>query len=343
MTDRFVTTIELPWPPSKLSRNGSQAWREVDCKFLQENHGNMSIGELATAMGRSKAAIRGKVTRAGLAKKVLWSPEEEAALIALYENAGSSGVLSLTAFASSIGRDKANVSRKAKVLGLCTSQKRRKVEERKIRLPKFATAAERSEAQSKRARQYLKENGHPKGMLGKHHTEETKEGLRRTSAAYNKSLTVDERSALTMKALKAKVAIHGKLATNGGRGSWKAGWREFGGKRCYFRSRWEANYGRYLQWLKEQGQIIEWEHEPETFWFDAIKRGVRSYLPDFRVTENNGFIGLHEVKGWMDARSKTTLKRMAKYHPEQSITVIREKEYKELTRKVSALIEGWEP
>lgn len=24
-TDRFVTTITLPWPPSKLSRNGSQA------------------------------------------------------------------------------------------------------------------------------------------------------------------------------------------------------------------------------------------------------------------------------------------------------------------------------
>ena len=24
-TDRFTTTIELPWPPSKLSRNGSQA------------------------------------------------------------------------------------------------------------------------------------------------------------------------------------------------------------------------------------------------------------------------------------------------------------------------------
>ena len=40
----------------------------------------------------------------------------------------------------------------------------------------------------------------------------------------------------------------------------KAGWREIGDKRCYFKSAWEANYARYLQWLKENGRIIDWEY-----------------------------------------------------------------------------------
>lgn len=123
---------------------------------------------------------------------------------------------------------------------------------------------------------------------------------------------------------------------------WKAGWREFGGQRVYYRSRWEANYARYLQWLVERGEILRWKHEPETFWFDAIKRGVRSYLPDFRVWELDGTSRLHEVKGWMDARSKTTLRRMAKYHPGETIVLIRERDYNEIARKVGGLIEGWE-
>ncbi len=126
------------------------------------------------------------------------------------------------------------------------------------------------------------------------------------------------------------------------RGSWKAAWREVGDQRCFFRSRWEANYARYLEWLRSIGQIAKWEHEPQTFWFEGIKRGCVSYLPDFKVTENNGSHAWHEVKGWMDARSKTVLSRMAKYHPNETLVVIREAQYVEIKRKVSSLIPGWE-
>lgn len=124
--------------------------------------------------------------------------------------------------------------------------------------------------------------------------------------------------------------------------SWKAGWREVGGRRIFFRSRWEANYGRYLQWLKEKGNILEWEHEPKTFWFEAIKRGVRSYLPDFRVTEVGGKEVYHEVKGWMDPRSKTKIKRMAIYHKTVSLLVIDRRGYKAIAVKISAVIPEWE-
>lgn len=124
--------------------------------------------------------------------------------------------------------------------------------------------------------------------------------------------------------------------------SWKAGWRDFGGIRKYYRSRWEANYARYLQWLKEHGQIASWEHEPTTFWFAGIKRGCVSYLPDFRVIEMSGSVAYHEVKGWMDDRSKTKIKRMAKYHPTVKLIVIEAKAYKEIERKMAAIITGWE-
>ena len=125
-------------------------------------------------------------------------------------------------------------------------------------------------------------------------------------------------------------------------GKWKAGWRTVGGQKVYFRSRWEANYARYLEWLKTIGNIKSWEHEPETFWFDKLKRGCVSYLPDFRVTNPNGSIEYHEVKGWMDARSKTKIKRMAKYFPEIKLIVIHDKAYKKLASQISASIVGWE-
>lgn len=122
----------------------------------------------------------------------------------------------------------------------------------------------------------------------------------------------------------------------------KAAWREFGGKRCFYRSRWEANYGRYLEFLKQRGEITDWEHEPATFWFNGVRRGVVSYLPDFIVWTGTLPPQYHEVKGWMDARSKTKIKRMAKYYPQIQLIVIRGKQYTEIKNKLSKMIEGWE-
>lgn len=123
---------------------------------------------------------------------------------------------------------------------------------------------------------------------------------------------------------------------------WHAGWRVIGGKRSYYRSRWEANYARYLEFLKRSGVILEWRHEPKTFWFDGIRRGVCSYLPDFEVSYPDGRTAYHEVKGYFDPRSRTKLKRMAKYHPDVEVRVIARREYADIRRKASALLPGWE-
>ena len=122
----------------------------------------------------------------------------------------------------------------------------------------------------------------------------------------------------------------------------KAAWREIAGRRIYFRSRWEANYARYLQFLKEHAQIQDWEHEPETFWFLEIKRGVRSYLPDFKVFNKDGTHYFVEVKGYYDAKSLTKIKRFKKYYPKEKLYLVDTKWFTTNNAKLSGLILGWE-
>lgn len=110
----------------------------------------------------------------------------------------------------------------------------------------------------------------------------------------------------------------------------------------YVRSSWEANYARYLNWLVSIDEIKEWQYEPDTFEFVDIKRGVRFYTPDFRIMNRDNSIEYHEVKGYMDARSKTKLKRMAKYHPGVKLIVIDGTAYKALAKDVKRLIPEWE-
>ena len=93
--------------------------------------------------------------------------------------------------------------------------------------------------------------------------------------------------------------------------------------------------------MKSRGEIRDWEYEPKTFWFTEIKRGTRSYTPDFRVIEKGGEAVFHEVKGWMDQKSRTRLDRMARYYPEEKIILIGAVEYKAIS-KWRSLIPNWE-
>lgn len=94
------------------------------------------------------------------------------------------------------------------------------------------------------------------------------------------------------------------------------------GNTCYLKSGWELQYAKYLDTLLANGTINKWEYEPSTFWFLKILRGVRSYTPDFKVEYADGSIEYHEVKGYLDSKSKTKLKRMRIYHPEIKMKLI---------------------
>jgi hypothetical protein len=187
-------------------------------------------------------------------------------------------------------------------------------------------------------KEWYRHNPHPKGATGMKHTAETKKVLSEKTKQMWANMTEDQLDAYSKRA-----SINGhKQTMNRANASWKSGWREIGGYKKYYRSRWEANYARYLEWMRTQDLIDGWLHEPETFWFEGIKRGCMSYLPDFKIKEKDGTESYHEVKGWMDDRSKTKIRRMAKYHPKVKLIVIDSKQYKILEIKCKTIIPEWE-
>jgi hypothetical protein len=119
-----------------------------------------------------------------------------------------------------------------------------------------------------------------------------------------------------------------------------AGWWTDGTKFYYMRSYWEANYAHYLNFLIKQGVVESWTYEEDVFWFMQIKRGVRSYKPDFKVMYSDGRLEYHEVKGYYDKRSKTKIARMKKYYPSVKVVLIDRKKYKAVT-KLSGMIPRW--
>jgi len=122
------------------------------------------------------------------------------------------------------------------------------------------------------------------------------------------------------------------------------GKREIGGKVIYFPNRWEANYYRYLLWLKEQEQILDFVYQPKpAFDFSEWHRhGTNSYRVDFKVMEVGGGEKYVEVKGWMDGKSKVKLNRMRKYYPKVKIELIQRKEYNGIKLSMKGLIADWE-
>lgn len=111
----------------------------------------------------------------------------------------------------------------------------------------------------------------------------------------------------------------------------------------YFRSAMEANFARYLNLLLKMQVVEHWEYEPETFWFEGIKRGTNSYKPDFRVKYRGDPRPEYvEIKGHELAKDRTKWKRMAKYHPGVRLLVIGMKEYAWIKKKWAGAIPNWE-
>ncbi|HYE69046.1 MAG TPA: DUF1064 domain-containing protein [Anaerovoracaceae bacterium] len=118
-------------------------------------------------------------------------------------------------------------------------------------------------------------------------------------------------------------------------------WETIGGKKCFFKSTWEINYARWLEWLKEQKQILDWEYEPDIFRYEKIKRGTKYYVPDFKVRLLDGSFEYHEVKGYMDQKSRTKLKRFLKYFPQVEIKLVSTEWFKRYKDRLKAIITDW--
>jgi hypothetical protein len=287
-----------------------------------------SVWKTAKIVGLCGQSVHERATKLGIIKSNWLSKEDEDKIRRLYSEGFLRGDGKLNQLAQSLGRTKQLICRKARLLGLTTTGHRPASESLKKDMAVVTITR-------------WKNQEHPRGALGYRHTKATLSILsQKSSAAWDKK-TPKQISERTLKMMRTKSA-NGTLFIPRQKCTWKQGWRVIVGIRKYYRSIWEANYARYLEFLKLHGDILEWQHEPETFWFDNVLRGCRSYLPDFKVKNKDGSIEYHEVKGWMDKRSATKLKRMKKYHPQIHLVLIEAKQYREIKDKLSRLIDGWE-
>jgi len=282
-----------------------------------------SVWKTAQELGMCGQSVHERLVKLGKSNPKALTPQPHLELIKeTYQKGFSRGDGSIKSLVLATGLNRQQISRYAKKAGLSNATrpmaKTLKESISALRVGMWST------------------NQHPRGMLGKSHTQTTKDemSIARTGHVMNPESV--------MQAQKTRVERYGSGYHRRICVTWKQGWREIGGQKIYARSRWEANYARYLQFLLEHKEIKAWRHEPTTFWFEGIKRGVRSYLPDFEVTTNDGQIEFHEVKGWMDDRSKTKLKRMKKYHPNVKVKVYDTKWFKANGRKLAGIISGWE-
>lgn len=308
---------------------------------------DLPIDLVANDIGRTKKACINKAYQLGINNKLNPLTDEEKEYINKHYNGSNYNQI-----ADKLNRHWSTILKSAKGMGLTkygrmTEKRKKSLQMNGEKLKEFYKTEKGEKRKleiSEQWKEKWEEDGHPKGMLGKKHSEEHCE---KQSKRF-KEMWADPDAKVNSEEFKEKQAINTsrrqvkRLRQKGSNVFTRAkgGTREDLG--FYVRSGWEANYARYLKFLKEKGQIHDFEFEPDTFYFHGIKRGTMSYTPDFKVWDTKDSYVFHEVKGYMDQKSKTKLSRMGKYYPDEKVIVIAKNEYKEIKDKLSRIIEHWE-
>jgi hypothetical protein len=309
-----------------------RCWTPEEDRYLTDNYLSQTRHEIAANLGRTIGSVRKRCSTLGLNHKHPALPEGVKAYIKQwYSEHSLKGDLQLDQLALLLGMDKANVCREARKMGLTDIT-------RKLNKDMIGERAERQ-------KRNIATNGHPRGMLGKHHSDDFKAKQSKDKKKWAANETPMERYLRTTKIIQTRIERYGTagpsfLISSNPYSRTKSGKREDLNNQ-FFRSSWEANYARYLNFLIQQGEVASWEFEPKTFVFHGVERGQLTYTPDFKVVYPDGSYEWHEVKGWMDAKSKAKLKRMEKFYPDEKLIVIGADEYRALA-KWSSLIDGWE-
>lgn len=304
--------------------------KATDEQIIKDYQKTNNIWKTAKNLGMCGQSIHERLIKLNkLNKKNYLTETEKEKIRELYKEGFKVGDKKLDRLSKEIHRTKTSICRFAKKEGL-TNPKRNKND----RLKKIY---------SERAKKYIKNNGHPRGFLKRHFSKETREKISKKSKEMWKKMSIEERISLTDKQITAKIKKYGtSFISKRTKCSWKSGIRKITDRKIFFRSRWEANYARYLEHLKQNKKIKEWKHENKIFWFKDFKDNCKAYLPDFEVFLNNGKTEYHEVKGWYDKRSKTKIRKMRKEYPSVTLKLIREKQYKKIKEKYANKILDWE-
>lgn len=314
-------------------------WTSEEKQQLIELYPTHTDKELQKILNKTPGQIRGMKETLGLRQKYDAFTESEIKIIKEYYEAHPDGI-NLDELVSMIGRQKTSIARVARRLGL-TKQSRPLTEEQKqksrdghLRLYqsdyyKECLAPKHREAM----RDWVKRHGHPRGMLGKHHTKEVCDRISKAQTELWASKTEEERRAFAEERRQWQIQ-HGHSSTANTYSRCRRGIRDDLG--MFFRSRWEANIARLLN---QYG--IVWRYESVRFRFPDCGDNILSYCPDFYLPDLDIFI---EVKGWLDENSWKRADRFAKYYPDENAKLIMVDEdlYYELEKQYGADIPNWE-
>lgn len=315
--------LKRPKPKSK------RAWVQADMEYLKATYADPTnrLADIAQHCGKSVVTVCKVARSLGLSRPLgqtsRWTEEKIESVRAYYAAPCSTGLVD---FARSIGYSSHAVAEKAKTLGLALTE-----EDRALMV-------------SVRVKKLFAERGHPRGMLGKTKSEESRArsgaGIRRAWADPASKFNSPE-----FRQRRADANARRPLDRSGGMFSRCAGGVRADLGATSFRSAWEANYARHLNQLVIRSEIASWQYETRTFRFDEIRIGRgRSYTPDFEVLFHDGHVEWHEVKGWMDAASRLKLDRMAKFYPDVIVRVVGKEWFRaaEAPGGRAPTIDGWE-
>jgi len=303
-------------------------WTKEEEQFLIENVSKLSVLELAEALNKTEGMIRGKKSRLNLksGKRNLISKEEIEYITNWYNT--HPNALNLDKLSKIINRTETEICRVARRLNL-TNVNRVIITDDIIKERK-ETKRQNSIRTINQFIELVRTN-HPKGMLGKTHTEETKEILstKYKIAWENKTDVEREKCLVNLRRGREKLKSmpRSKYSKTGG-------FREDINQ--YFRSKWEANIARTFNYSN-----ITWTFEPKRFCFDDISDGIESYLPDFYLPELDIWI---EVKGWMKELDQLRINKFKTFYPDEyeKLVIIEGNLYKKIEKEFKYIIPNWE-
>ncbi len=80
----------------------------------------------------------------------------------------------------------------------------------------------------------------------------------------------------------------------------------------------ERQYAEHLDFLKMMGELQLWR-------FESVKLRISEkcfYTPDFLVMNQDGFIELHEVKGYWEGDARVKVKAASEMYPEFTFVAV---------------------
>lgn len=300
----------------------------IDIQLIISKYNELgNVWKVGEYFGIAGQTIHAELSKLGIIKKInTFTNDDERILIEQYEHYKKRQELQL--LADKLGRTKQFICRKAKELGL-TSKKN-----------EYELSEESHRKLSESAKKRIKEHGHPKGMKGKHHSEETKEKFSKSSKERwikNGDLWRDDehRKARSDRMMQMQ---EDRILGERSRCCMKEVF--VGCKTFVVKSSWEFDIALYLDHLKSNGLVDDWNYEPITFKFKYNKLGVRSYRPDFGVTRK-GKVYYIEVKGWEDEKFKIKKQLMKTEFPKVRILYLKEREYRMIEKKYKHILPEW--